>query len=238
MNEARRRLIDRLEVRSASKFYERHYALYQASMTLTGGEVTALLGPNGAGKSTLLGLLATLVEPSSGTLRAFAGERSVSREWWRARTGLVAHESMLQRELTGREQLRLVAALKGVSEALVDDELRRVELVADADRSIGTYSRGMRQRLAIARALLGDPDIVLLDEPSTGLDARSRSMLWALLRALAGEGRIVAVVTHDFDAPDGTFDRAVVLAAGRVVDDRAAPGPLSSVYRTALSEAR
>jgi Cu-processing system ATP-binding protein len=141
---------------------------------------------------------------------------------------------MLQRELTGREQLALIAGLYGVSSERVGFWLERVRLTADADRAIGTYSRGMRQRLALARALLSEPELVLLDEPTTGLDAASREVLWELIGDLRAAGRIVVVITHDLDAPPELFSRAVVLSQGRLVADRSGPESLSALYAAAL----
>ena len=142
---------------------------------------------------------------------------------------------MLQRELTGREQLALVAGLYGIERAQVEVWLERVRLTGDADRAIGTYSRGMRQRLALARALLPGPELVLLDEPTTGLDAASREVLWELIGALRAEGRIVVVITHDLDAPPELFTRAIVLSQGRLVADKTAPASLSALYAAALA---
>lgn len=222
-----------VELRSATRFFGRHVALYRCSLKLAAGEVVAVLGPNGAGKSTLAGLLATTLAPSEGEVVAVA-DRPLDSSELRARVGWVSHESMLQRELTGREQLALIAGLYGVASERVGFWLERVRLTADADRAIGTYSRGMRQRLALARALLSEPELVLLDEPTTGLDAASREVLWELIGDLRAAGRIVVVITHDLDAPPELFSRAVVLSQGRLVADRSAPESLSALYAAAL----
>lgn len=222
-----------VELRSATRFFGRHVALYRCSLKLVAGEVLAVLGPNGAGKSTLAGLLATTLAPSEGEVVA-AADRPLDSSELRARVGWVSHESMLQRELTGREQLALIAGLYGVASERVAFWLERVRLTADADRAIGTYSRGMRQRLALARALLSEPELVLLDEPTTGLDAASREVLWELIGDLRAAGRIVVVITHDLDAPPELFTRAIVLSQGRLVADRGAPESLSALYAAAL----
>lgn len=222
-----------VELRSATRFFGRHVALYRCSLKLVAGEVVAVLGPNGAGKSTLAGLLATTLAPSEGEVVA-AADRPLDSSELRARVGWVSHESMLQRELTGREQLALIAGLYGVAFERVGFWLERVRLTADADRAIGTYSRGMRQRLALARALLSEPELVLLDEPTTGLDAASREVLWELIGDLRAAGRIVVFITHDLDAPPELFTRAVVLSQGRLVADRSGPQSLSALYAAAL----
>lgn len=224
-----------VELRSATRFFGRHVALYQCSLKLVAGEVVAVLGPNGAGKSTLAGLLASTLAPSEGEVVA-AADRLLDSSELRARVGWVSHESMLQRELTGREQLALIAGLYGVASERVAFWLERVRLTADADRAIGTYSRGMRQRLALARALLSEPELVLLDEPTTGLDAASREVLWELIGDLRAAGRIVLVITHDLDAPCDLFTRAIVLSQGRLVADRSAPESLSALYAAALHQ--
>lgn len=223
-----------VELRAVTRFFGRHVALYRCSLKLAAGEVVAVLGPNGAGKSTLAGLLATTLAPSEGEVLAWADGLLDGAEQ-RSRVGWVSHESMLQRELTGREQLALVAGLYGIEQAQVEVWLERVRLTGDADRAIGTYSRGMRQRLALARALLPGPELVLLDEPTTGLDAASREVLWELIGALRAEGRIVVVITHDLDAPPELFTRAIVLSQGRLVADKTAPASLSALYAAALA---
>lgn len=224
-----------VELRAVTRFFGRHVALYRCSLRLEAGEVVAVLGPNGAGKSTLAGLLATTLAPSEGEVVATAS-RVLDGPDHRSRVGWVSHDAMLQRELTGREQLALIAGLYGAPPSEVELWLERVRLSGDADRPIGTYSRGMRQRLALARALLPGPELVLLDEPTTGLDAASREVLWGLIGSLRAAGRIVVVITHDLDAPPELFTRAVVLSQGRLVADRPSPASLASLYAAAVGE--
>jgi heme exporter protein A len=204
-----------LRARGLEKRFGPLVALHALDLELAAGGVVAVLGPNGAGKSTLLRLLAGLARPSAGSIEvdAHAGGR---RERRRA-VGLVGHATFLTPTLTTRENLMLAARLHGLAEpaeraarALAAEELEPV-----ADRRAGALSRGLAQRAAIARALLHDPKLVLLDEPWTGLDARSAARLTARLEAEKRAGRALVVTTHDLGRVAGLADRALVLARGR-----------------------
>ena len=224
-----------VQVHDVSRFYGRTRALSGCTVSFARGEVVAVLGPNGAGKTTLLRLLATLERPSEGRISmdtiadTFAQRRSARRH-----IGLVAHDSLVYADLTGRENLAFVARMYGVAAERVDRWLDHVGLASAADRPVGTYSRGMRQRLSIARALLSEPDVVLFDEPLTGLDRGGQAFLWGLLRWLRQQGRIAIVVTHRFEAPSGVFDRVVVLDRGRVRVDAPAEGSIGALYDRAV----
>jgi len=190
-----------------------------------------LLGPNGAGKSTLLALLATLDRPTSGRITFGEAVDAVQQRWLvRPHVGVVAHETLVYAELTGRENLEFCADLNGVARGRVDDWLDRVGLVHGADKPVATYSRGMRQRLAIARALLTEPTIVLLDEPLTGLDAGGRALLAETVRWLRQEERVVVMVTHHLDWPHHEVDRALVLDQGRLRYDGPSDAAFGEVY--------
>jgi len=224
-----------LNVQKVSRYYGRARALADCSVSFARGEVVAVLGPNGAGKTTLLRLLATLERPSEGRIAMDAiPDTFAHRRTARRHIGLVAHDSLVYADLTGRENLRFVARMYGVDGDRVDAWLAHVGLTAAADRPVGTYSRGMRQRLSIARALLAEPDVVLFDEPLTGLDRGGQGFLWSLLRWLREQGRIAIVVTHRFEAPDGVFDRVVVLDRGRVRADAPATGSIGALYDEAV----
>jgi heme exporter protein A len=230
---------DVVEARGLAKVYGRQRALAGVDVTLRAGEATALLGPNGAGKSTLVGILATLVHPSAGEVRyggALAGDDEL-----RGAIGVIAHESLCYGDLSGRENLVFFARLYGVADARAraDELLTRVGLGDAAHRAARTYSRGMLQRLAVARALVHQPRLLLADEPFTGLDRAGVALLSDLLAAERARGCILVVVTHDFDAVAALVDRVVVLARGRKAHDAAAPSPrttaaLADVYRTAV----
>ena len=192
-------------------------ALHPLDLELAGGAALAVLGPNGAGKSTLLRLLAGLARPTGGTIELDAGARS--RVQRRRNVGLVGHATFLTPTLTTRENLLLAAKLHGIAapderaaRALADGELESV-----AERRAGALSRGLAQRAAIARALLHDPQLVLLDEPWTGLDTRAAARLSARLEAEKRAGRTLVIVTHDLGRVVGLAERALVLARGRAL---------------------
>ena len=190
-------------------------AVRPLDLDLGRGEMIAVLGPNGAGKSTLLRMLAGLARPSGGELR-IGGEKT-SRPEQRRQVGLIGHQTFLSPALTVRENLLLAARLHGLTD--VDQRAERgiaaLELEAFADRRASALSRGLAQRAAIARALVHDPQVVLLDEPFTGLDPRAASRLAELLRSLPGEGRTSLLVTHDLTRAADLAERALVLVRGR-----------------------
>ena len=198
------------------KAFGRAVILRDLTLRVTAGEVVALFGPNGAGKSTLLRLFATLMAPTSGSLEFFGG--AGSRLALRRRIGLVAHQSFLYPDLTARENLLFYAGMYGLdeAEALSDAWLARVALADARDRPVRLFSRGMEQRLALARALLHDPDLILLDKPWSGLDAAAADWLGGFLRELRLLGRTVVVATHDFQRGLGVADRAVIIHRGRL----------------------
>ncbi|HZS40898.1 MAG TPA: ABC transporter ATP-binding protein [Polyangia bacterium] len=209
------------------------------NLTLRSGEALALLGPNGAGKSTLVGILATLIPPSKGAVTY--GGREPDDDTRRS-IGVIAHESLCYGDLTGRENVRFFARLYGVERPAerADELLERVGLSAEAsDRAARTYSRGMLQRLALARALVHRPRLLLADEPFTGLDRAGVELLGKLLAEERASGAMVLVVTHDFDAVAGVADRVVVLARGRVTRDAPAPptgAGFAELYRAAAPD--
>jgi heme exporter protein A len=196
-------------------------ALAGVDLDVPRGGALAVLGPNGAGKSTLLRLLAGIARPSDGRLALGEDRRRA-----RGRVGYLAHASLLYPALTARENLVFAARLYGVPHP----GERAAALLAEhglldvAERPAGGFSRGMAQRLAIARALVHAPEIVLLDEPYTGLDRAAAETLTAQLRALRTGGRTLVLVTHDLARACELADSALVLAAGRVVHAEAGPG--------------
>ena len=224
---------DSVRLTDVSRHFGRRRALSRISLTLNAGEIVGLLGPNGAGKSTLIGILATLVGATSGEVRY--GEHTV-REGGprlRQRIGLLAHELHLYAELTARQNLAFFAALYGVDPRhAIDAALERARLTDRADDQVLSFSRGMRQRLGLERALLHQPRLVLLDEPFTGLDDRSVGTVSARLRQLAADGAIVLVATHDLDLADGLVTRVALMRDGRLLSDEAAAGGLRARYRS------
>ncbi len=214
-----------LRLENVGKTYGRHRALIDVSVTLAAGCVTAILGPNGAGKTTLLGILSTLVQPSSGTV-SWAGQPLTMGALVRAAIGYVGHEPGVYGDLTARENLRLFAGLHGVANAATraDELLTRVGLGdVRPDAAARTFSRGMLQRLALARALLHSPEILLFDEPAAALDPAGAAWLVTELRRERDAGRAVVLVTHDLDAAAAVADHIVILRRARVVFDDLRP---------------
>lgn len=212
--------LSRVAVRKVGKRFGQHRALANVDVELAAGEVCALLGPNGAGKSTLLGILSTLVRPSSGDVSYVQGDVAVEpNDRLRREIGLLAHASLCYGELTAVENLVFFAGLYGVAdpEARAKELLDQVGLDEKArDRPARTYSRGMTQRLALARALVANPSLLLLDEPFTGLDRGGALALGKRLGQARAEGAIVLVVTHDLEAIAEVTDHVVVLRRGQV----------------------
>ena len=187
-------------------------------LTVTTGDIVALFGPNGAGKTTLLRVLATLLRPSAGQLRLFGEDATQRAPAVLRRIGFVGHESACYPDLTAVENLHFYAQLYELPDAAprVDAALAWTQLGAAARRPARTYSRGMWQRLALARALLHAPDLILLDEPFSGLDPDGAALLGEKLKSLGASGVAVVFSTHDVPAAATIASRAVLLRRGRV----------------------
>jgi heme exporter protein A len=211
-------LLGRVRVDKIVKRYGSERALAGVSLELRAGSMCAVLGHNGAGKTTMIGIVSTLVRPSDGRVRYESGGREIREDIAvRREIGLLAHASLCYAELTGIENLELIAGLYGVDGSVshLDRLLDQVGLDARArSRVARTYSRGMLQRLALARALLTEPSLLLLDEPFTGLDRGGALALGEQLGDLRAKGTIVVVVTHDLEAIAGRTDHVVVLRRG------------------------
>jgi heme ABC exporter ATP-binding subunit CcmA len=204
-----------VELKSVTKTYGPVRALVGVSAKFESGRVSMVLGPNGSGKSTLLAIVGTLAQPTSGKISH--GSLWKGREAVRAVLGWVGHESLCYSELTGRENIELAARLHGLDADRSFEAARsRFKLEAFAERPFRTYSRGQRQRVALARALVHAPRLLLLDEPTTGLDAAGVEILRAIVREEAERGAAVVVVTHDEPFVRAAGDRRVVLEKGRV----------------------
>lgn len=208
----------RLEARGLVRTFGAHRAVDGVSFSLAPGEVLSLLGPNGAGKTTLMRILAGGLEASHGEVR-LAGERLDTRSAeWQRRVGVLSHQTFLYGHLTAAENLRFYAdlyELDGVGER-IERGLAAVELGNRADDLVRTFSRGMRQRLALARTLLHEPDVVLLDEPYTGLDAHAAAVLRGVLEALRDGRRTVILVTHNLTEGLELADRVAIQVRGRI----------------------
>jgi ABC-type multidrug transport system ATPase subunit len=224
---------DRVDLTEVSRHFGRRRAVSRITLGVRTGDILGLLGPNGAGKSTILGLLATLVTPTSGTV-TYGGHFGEATEGaLRGRIGLLAHELHLYPELTARQNLDFFARLHGLdTRAAVPAALDAAGLSERGDDEVGGFSRGMRQRLALERALLHRPRLALLDEPFTGLDDRAVDLVADRMRALAAHGAMVVLATHDLDVADGLVTRVAIVREGRLIaDDTAEPG-LRGRYRS------
>ena len=228
---------DSLTFTDVTRNFGRRRALNRVSLTCRAGELVALIGPNGAGKSTLLAIAATLLKPSSGQVLYGTQPAAAAGAAVRARIGLLAHDLFIYPELSARENLTFFAELHGVANSgvLVEKALARANLLDRRDDSVSSFSRGMRQRLAIERALLHTPRLLLLDEPFTGLDDDAVRATSERLRQVRDAGAIVLVTTHDLEAIEPLADRALMVTAGRVTALDGAPGSLRERYRRATS---
>jgi heme exporter protein A len=205
-----------VEARGLVKMFGPTRALSGVDLTLIPGAVTVVEGPNGAGKSTLLELLSLLSRPTRGTLHFGRYDAWRERTQLRGTLGVLAHAAMLYPDLTGRENLALFAAMYQVDPRRVASFGERFEATGFWDRPVRTYSRGQLQRIALARALVHAPRLILLDEPSTGLDLRATAQLVEAVRAERERGAIIALITHDPLLADQLADRRVRLLRGRV----------------------
>ena len=221
------------------RHFGRRKALSQISFTCRAGEIVGLLGPNGAGKSTLLGILATLLAPSTGRVAYGAHTGRTAGAGLRARLGLLGHDLYLYPELTARENLAFFGHLYGLGDvaARVRAALDRSGLAGRADDQVGGFSRGMRQRVALERALLHDPKLILLDEPFTGLDQASTRALVERLQDRQRAGCLIVLATHDLDVVDGLLTRALFLINGRQSIDSRSGGSLRERYQQAVAGA-
>ena len=207
--------VSRIEVRGVTRRFGATLALRQVSTSFEGGTLTFLEGPNGAGKSTLLAIVGTVLRPTSGSVwyEPFGDDQALARR----HIGWVAHESHCYRELSGRRNIELVAQIHGVNDAVcVNRVIGRVGAELFADRPVGTLSRGQRQRIALARALVHDPAVLLLDEPWTGLDVASVEKLEAVIRDEVARGSLVIAVTHGAGTAERLGARRLRIEGGRI----------------------
>jgi ABC-2 type transport system ATP-binding protein len=205
-----------LHVRGLSKRFGAVQAVDDLSFTVEPGRVTGFLGPNGAGKTTTLRMLLGLVRPSAGTA-TIGGRAYAELDRPQRVVGALLEASDVHPGRSGRDHLRVLALTAGVPERRADDLLALVGLSDAARRRAGGYSLGMRQRLALAGALVGDPRVLVLDEPANGLDPEGIRWLRGFLRRLAGEGRTVLVSSHVLSEVQQTVDDVVIIARGRLV---------------------
>jgi ABC-2 type transport system ATP-binding protein len=219
-----------VSVRGLSKNFGPIRAVQELTFDVPPGQVTGFLGPNGAGKTTTLRMMLGLVRPSAGQA-LIGGHRYDQLAHPRLMVGAVLEQTGFHPGRRGRDHLRIAAHVAGLPASRVDDVLDQVGLTDDAHRRVGGYSLGMRQRLGLAAALLGDPQVLVLDEPGNGLDPAGMAWLRDLLRELARQGRVVIVSSHLLSEVAQTVDHVVIVHQGRL---RFA-GPLLELGDTASS---
>jgi ABC-2 type transport system ATP-binding protein len=218
-----------LRVQGLTKSYGELAVLRGVDFDVARGSIFALLGSNGAGKTTVVNILATLLAADGGTATVDGFDVAARPADVRAAISLTGQFAAVDEILTGRENLLLMARLRHVPgrRQVTDDLLSRFQLADAADRRVGTYSGGMRRRLDIAMSLIGDPPVIFLDEPTTGLDPQSRLEVWACVKELAGQGTTVLLTTQYLDEAEQLADRIAILHEGRII----ANGTLAELKR-------
>lgn len=207
-----------VEISNVSRTFGRRRAVDEVDLVVEAGECVAIFGPNGAGKTTLLRLVAGLLKPSSGFVRV-CGQSLRDDAAARAHVGLISHQSMLYRALTARENVEFAARLYGAKDpsAAAARALERMRISDRADTVVRALSRGLQQRVTIARAIVHEPSVVLLDEPYTGLDAAGGAALSDMLHLLRSAGAALLLVTHNVDEGLAIGSHAAIMISGRIV---------------------
>jgi ABC-2 type transport system ATP-binding protein len=210
-----------LEVKGVFKYYGPLPAVRDVSFVARPGEVLGYLGPNGSGKSTTVKMIVGLLTPSRGTICYNGRDVRDGLLEYRRRVGYVPESADLYSYLSGAEYLMLVGRLRRIPTRTLEDKVERfltlLDIEDDRDAPISAYSKGMKQKILISAALLHNPEVVVLDEPSSGLDAGSHLVLRELVRALAADGRVVLYSSHDLDVVEETCSSVVILRCGEVV---------------------
>lgn len=222
-----------IEFESLSKRFGKQMAVNSLTAIVESGRITGFLGPNGAGKSTTLRCLVGLSSPSAGTAKILGSEyRQLKNPL--SRVGTVLDSRGFHPSLTGKQNLKVVAAAAGISDSRLDTVLEMVELSEAADKRMKNYSLGMKQRLALAGAILGDPEVLILDEPANGLDPAGIAWLRNFLRKLAEGGRTILVSSHQLAEMQNTVDDVLIINRGMLI----AQGSISEITKgSSLEEA-
>ncbi len=221
-----------IETRGLKKAFGLRPVLRGVDLDIAAGEFVALLGPNGAGKTTLMRILSTLSKPSAGQVRVAGIPLPEGAAEVRQRLGVVSHHTLLYTDLTAEENLEFYARMYALPQPAgrISAVLEQVGLARRRRDLVRTFSRGMQQRLAIARALLPDPAVMLFDEPYTGLDPEASQMLDDVLRSVARAGRTVLISTHDLPRSLALADRVVILARGVLAYSAATAGLQAAAF--------
>lgn len=208
-----------IEIVGLRQSYDDHAVLKGVDLRVPAGTIYALLGSNGAGKTTMVRILSTLLRPDAGTVTVHGHDVTTEPHEVRSAISLTGQFAAVDEILTGRENLVLVGELRRIADpgAVADALLTRFDLTEAGDRRVGTYSGGMRRRLDIAMSLIGEPAVLFLDEPTTGLDPQSRLEVWKTVRELAGRGTTVLLTTQYLDEAEQLADRIAILHDGRII---------------------
>ena len=223
-----------IEVKGLTKAFGRTPVLKSLDLEVPWGEMVTVVGPNGSGKTTLVKLLATLTKPDSGAIRLAGLDLSRSGQSARRAIGVVTHDALLYDGLTGHENLRFFARLFGLDhiDERVEAAAQRMAVLASLHQRVGTLSHGMKKRLTIARAVLHDPPVLIMDEPESGLDQEALALLGELLSERTARLHAVLMTTHNLERALEFGGRMGVLANGRLAD----PGPLDSLDPAAVRD--
>lgn len=210
-----------VEIRDVVCQFGRIRALDGLTLDVASGTVVGIVGPNGAGKTTLIDVICGLVKPTSGTARVLGQDVAQNAAALRARIGVLPQETALYDEVSARQNLQFAAALYDVSnsETRIDEVLQLVGLATRSGDTVRGFSGGMQRRLAIARALLHNPELLILDEPTVGVDVEARHQIWTHIRSLNAGGRTVILTTNYLDEAEALCDRVVILKSGSIVAD-------------------
>jgi ABC-2 type transport system ATP-binding protein len=223
-----------LEVKNVSKRYRSIPAVQNVSFTLAPGEVLGYLGPNGSGKSTTVKMITGMIEPSDGEILFRGANIHDDLAAFRSHLGYVPEEAQVYTHLSGLEYLQLVGRLRGMPEKLIDAKARALlqlfSLEGSQYSAISDYSKGMKQRVLLSAALMHDPQLLIFDEPLSGLDAVTARLFKDLLILLAREGKAVLYISHVLEVVERVCDRVIILSKGRVVAD-ASPGKLTELTK-------
>ncbi len=214
-----------IEVEALEKRYGEVHAVRGVSFSIPAGSCTGLLGPNGAGKTTIMRMIMALVQPTAGALRLFGKPPSALGRSMRERVGLVPQEDNLDPDLSVRQNLEVYGRYFGLPARTIAERVPRLlafmQLSERGGAKVMQLSGGMKRRLTIARALIADPELIILDEPTTGLDPQARVLIWRRLLDLKREGKTLLLTTHYMDEAQRLSDRIIIIDGGRILDEGA-----------------
>jgi ABC-2 type transport system ATP-binding protein len=226
--------------RNLSKRYDTLLALDDVSFEIRPGEILGYLGPNGSGKSTTINIVVGLLEPTRGSVSLFGDTLAAGPEAYKQRLGYVPEEPHLYTHLTATEYLTLIGRLRRMSSAVLDEKvmelLRLFQLHDSRDLAMASFSKGMRQRVLLAAALMHSPDLLVLDEPFSGLDVNASLLFRTLLRLFVGEGRMILFSSHRLDVVEQICSRVVILRSGRIVAEDHVSGLRAALSAPSLED--